>query len=288
MILLSSIVEARCGRSYYHNLTYTGNWSVGCWTANCHTDSNSHNVSAEALKLQALSMIKDQLAWKAQALQHQQTQAEIKELFQIFGLQGSLGHLNYGGGSTQFSYGYGYSNTQGSQYSKNFGTVDLMTLYKEAGRLAELQQMAAGQGNEEFRALLKQAVDGQTSYLEQLARGQAAAQALQAAKGHPPQQLNIEKSISIGGTQANTKITSSDGMSQLAGLIQLRCVKCHSGAKLEGGVDMTKFTEFTKPQWDVVTAVLDTPDINKKMPKGGPYLSFEERTLFMNFKPTKE
>ena len=297
LILLSIVSDAdagqRCWRSCYHTLNYSGNWSSGCYT--CHKqEGTAQDATAEGLKWQALSIIKDQLAWKSQAQARAQTQAEIQELFQTFGLQNSLGHLNTHStqvGSTQYGYGanFGYNNTQASPYSESWGTVDLMTLYQSAARLADTAQQAGSQATGEYSTLVKQAIEGQMSVMEQEARGRAAAEALRAARGNPPADWSKSTKISVTNgnvtTQSDTSSGNANTMQALTGCIQLRCVKCHSGDKPSAGVDMTKFAQFNSQQWDAVLGALDHPDPKKKMPKDAPPLTFQERTFFMSFRP---
>lgn len=293
LLITISNADARCWRSCYHTLTYTGNWNSSCWS--CHPRQGSQSTqdaTAEGLKWQALSIIKDQLAWKSQALARQQTQAEIQELFQTFGLQNSLGHLNTGTtqvGTTQYGYGanFGYNNTQASPYSESWGTVDLMTLYQSAARLADTAQQAGSQASSEYSTLVKQAIEGQMSVMEQEARGRAAAEALRAARGNPPADWSKSTKISVtnGNVTTQSETNSGNVMQALTGCIQLRCVKCHSGDKPSGGVDMTKFAQFNSQQWDAVLGALDHPDPKKKMPKDAPPLTFQERTFFMSFRP---
>lgn len=298
LILLSSTTaNARCWRSCYHTLTYTGNWNSSCWSCHPRQQGQPQDATAEGLKWQALSIIKDQLAWKSQALARQQTQAEIQELFQTFGLQNSLGHLNTGlghstqVGSTQYGYGanFGYNNTQASPYSESWGTVDLMTLYQSAARLADTAQQAGSQATGEYSTLVKQAIEGQMAVMEQEARGRAAAEALRAARGNPPADWSKSTKISVTNgnvtTQSETASGTGNMMQALTGCIQLRCIKCHSGDAPSAGVDMTKFAQFNSQQWDAVLGALDHPDPKKKMPKDAPPLTFQERTFFMAFRP---
>ena len=296
LLITVSNADARCWRSCYHTLTYTGNWNSSCWS--CHPrqgTQSTQDATAEGLKWQALSIIKDQLAWKSQAQARAQTQAEIQELFQTFGLQNSLGHLNTGlghttqVGTTQYGYGanFGYNNTQASPYSESWGTVDLMTLYQSAARLADTAQQAGSQATGEYSTLVKQAIDGQMAVMEQEARGRAAAEALRAARGNPPADWSKSTKISVtnGSVTTQSETNSGNVMQALTGCIQLRCVKCHSGEKPSGGVDMTKFAQFNSQQWDAVLGALDHPDPKKKMPKDAPPLTFQERTFFMSFRP---
>lgn len=286
LIILSSMVSAgeRCGRSCYHNLTYTANWRPSCYS--CHqSESQGPVLGQDYLKYQAMKMIGDQLAWRSQAAARAQTQAEILELFNIAGISGGGGHTTQVG-TTQYGYGssYGYSNTQASPYSEAWGTVDLMTLYKSAARLAETAQAAGSDATGEFSALVKQAVEGQLNALEVEARGRAAAEALKAARGNPPSAWSKSTKISVNQGGITTESTS-DFSDALAGCIQLRCVKCHGPERKEAGVDMTKYKEFTGQQWDIVLGALDNPDPKKKMPQGGPPLTFQERTFFMSHRP---
>lgn len=183
---------------------------------------------------------------------------------------------------------YGYSSL-----SNSYEQVDMGLLYNQAARLTDQAQQLAGQAHLDFAGLVQAQAASQSEVAEIVARGQAAALALQATQGGPS--FNRERaSFSFSLTQDARGGWSVDPLTEAKGkpsfelaevpiaakaseLLKSKCVRCHSSGNAQGGLDLLGpvSPEQVESIWDRVT----TGDQSLLMPKGGPQLSDEELSV---------
>lgn len=228
----------------------------------------------------------------------------------LYSLSGYGSNLQLGtyGANGQTIYGYSLSSVKDF-----YGSTDLNGLYQQAARLTSNAQQLAGQGNADFSDLVRSAGANQARVAEILAQAEAAARALNAAKG-PPVTVQNQQSFSFqarpvappvpvpvpnpgaappvgppapvgplvpapGSEPAMPRANAPGAAFQV--LIQNRCAACHSGKRLEGGFDIAAWPRLDNAAKARVIALLTTTDVSRRMPKGKPALTADELRLFL-------
>lgn len=187
---------------------------------------------------------------------------------------------------------YGYSTV-----AEAYGQVDLGLLYNQAARLTDQAQQLAGQAAADFQGLVQSEGQNRAEVAKIIAQGQAAREALQAAKGAPPANLQraftfrvvqnsngemkVEKidggstpDFNVGGTTSPGKQVGSS----ISDVIRSRCLSCHSNEKAAGGLNFSQAISEAQ-QLRSLELIVET-DPQKRMPKGAPKLSVAELSAF--------
>jgi hypothetical protein len=179
------------------------------------------------------------------------------------------------GASGSTGYGYTYETLRSA-----YGETNLNSLYQQAGRLTQGAQQLAGQAHTEFSGLVQQAGDSAGRVAEQLARGQAAAQALRAAAG---QSVEATKTTVIGGGTTTTLPTveptataepvAEPNVSVQSGKVFLervglpKCGSCHGQKEPKGGFSILDYPTADPEKRQKVLARLFHPSPEKRMPQ---------------------
>lgn len=189
---------------------------------------------------------------------------------------------------------YGYSTV-----AEAYGQVDLGLLYNQAARLTDQAQQLAGQAATDFHALVQAEGIQRAEVAKIIAQGQAARDALLAAKGSPPAltqrsftfrvvqdgrgEMKVERieAPSTGSPDFNlTAPKASTAPSNISDVIKNRCVSCHGNDKAAGGLNFLQ--PITDAQQRACLDRITTDDVSKRMPKGGARLSVEEIGAFFS------
>jgi hypothetical protein len=204
--------------------------------------------------------------------------------------------LGYGGGPasaySQYTETYGPqgSTVHGYQLQHGgFGLLDVMAAYDKADRWANNQLAVTAQAGKQLADIVQIGVDGQVRSAEVLARGQAAAAALSAAAGQPPQPLSRSLTLELhqdasGQWQVGSPPADGAPVQALAGpdprLAMLRvaqqsanarCLKCHQGPEAKGNLNLSNLAVLTPDIWHKEGGILDrltTTDAKRRMPRG--------------------
>ena len=259
------------------------------WKAGYYKDVYTYHAypltSAEPdwrLKLLEIAATRDKLEGKLryQANEHNMFVESVREL----GLSGNFFWHQYGMAPQLAAPNahlgiYGASgNTVYSQYANSsvadvYGAVDTNVLFQQAAALAKDGLSIGGQATERFAGLIDKERDRAVFAAEIIARGQAAAQALQAASPTP--------STHIRQSQTQTTITQL-GPKRLAAV--RACIQCHG----DGANNKTQYRvlqHWTLPQdlqREVVDKLLADPSSKEFMPKNGKRLAAD---LILEFMP---
>jgi hypothetical protein len=182
---------------------------------------------------------------------------------------------------------YGYSTV-----AESYGNIDLGLLYNQAARLSDQAQQLAGQAAADFQSLVQSEGQNRAEVAKIVAQGQAARDALLAAKGSPPQlvqrsftfkvsqdargEMKVER-VEAAGTGPDFNLSSSAsgpaGLKanlDISNVIKTRCVSCHGSGKASGGLNFLQ--SITDAQQQACLDRITSPDPDKRMPKGGPIL----------------
>ena len=246
-------------------------------------------------------------------------QAYFKEAVQVLGLTGNFKWDGYGVappysyapqmpystyGSLQLSSaGVNSSTLYGQTYNSIasfYGDTNLSQLYQQANRLAENAQRMSGQAVTEFGTLVGAEGQNRAKIAEILARSQAASEFL--------------RSLEAPGGKVETKtftfkvVPGADGKMQIQKIDQgppgvpgfgaeiekawegsaTKCLACHSGARKEGGLDITLYRTFSLEQKMNVINRLMKKDETKRMPRtaegkaAAPFSAAEVQLWFQN------
>jgi cytochrome c553 len=164
---------------------------------------------------------------------------------------------------------YGYSNV-----AEAYGQVDMGLLYNQAARLTDQAQQLAGQAATDFHSLVQAEGQNRADVAKIIAQGQAAREALSAAKGDPsaPIQNNYnfrsetkesvreDPDFDLGKPSLKQKSRSLD----VSGVLQARCVSCHGNTKTSAGLNFLK--PITDEQQEAVLERITTADTARRMP----------------------
>ncbi len=173
---------------------------------------------------------------------------------------------------------YGYSSV-----AEAYGNVDLGLLYNQAARLTDQAQQLAGQAATDFQTLVQAEGQNRAEVAKIVAQGQAAREALLAAKG-PEGLVQAQQfraftfrvtqdgsgSMRVEPIQAPTpdfNLTGPRGLKSAAGIsdvLKNRCVSCHGNAQSKGGLNFEG--SISDAQQASVLERVTTRDANKRMP----------------------
>lgn len=177
---------------------------------------------------------------------------------------------------------YGYSSV-----SEAYGNVDLGLLYNQAARLTDQAQQLAGQAATDFQTLVQAEGQNRAEVAKIVAQGQAARDALLAAKGPAgvtqAQQfraftfrvtqdgsgsMKVEQ-VQAGGSGPDFNLTGGgpQGLktsANISDVLKNRCVSCHGNAKTSGGLNFE--AQITDAQQASVLERITTKDAAKVMP----------------------
>lgn len=183
---------------------------------------------------------------------------------------------------------YGYSTV-----AEAYGNVDLGLLYNQAARLTDQAQQLAGQAAADFQGLVQAEGQNRAEVAKIIAQGQAARDALHAAKGPPPANLQraftfrvvqdakgemkIEK-IESGSNSPDFNLSSVKQGTNISDVIKTRCISCHGDQKAAGGLNFLQ--AITDAQQQRCLELITESDPQKRMPKGAPKLSVAEMSAF--------
>lgn len=178
---------------------------------------------------------------------------------------------------------YGYSSV-----SEAYGNVDLGLLYNQAARLTDQAQQLAGQAATDFQTLVQAEGQNRAEVAKIIAQGQAARDALLAAKGPAgvtqAQQfraftfrvtqdgtgaMKVEPVMQPGGTGPDFNLTGGgpQGLktsANISDVLKNRCVSCHGNQKESGGLNFEG--QITDAQQASVLERITTKDAAKVMP----------------------
>ncbi|WDI43378.1 hypothetical protein [Bremerella sp. P1] len=176
---------------------------------------------------------------------------------------------------------YGYSSLAGS-----YNQVDLGLLYNQAARLSDQAQQLAGQAHLDFAGLVQAESQSRAEVAEIVARGQAAALALQATQGGPsfnrePRSFSFRASQDAQGGWSVEPLTEAKGKpsfelaevpleTRASELLKSKCVRCHNDSSQQGGLNLLGPVTPDQQEaiWDEVSS--------GSMPQSGPALSAAE------------
>lgn len=272
----------------YHDGYWAYTWKESYAYTPVKLDYQAADIEQAIIKLAA---DRDRAVLKI-AAQQQKSQSAL-QLVDKLGLSQNFGIPNYGTGI--FSYGtpqlssagvqgnsvYGYSY---KSVADVYGTTDLNALYQQAARLTENAQTLAGQANSDFSTRVGEANQGARAVAEILARGEAGAKVLQAAKPSPSVRIEQQSGGFQFGTRTNSLLQSSVVGAKLDLKLPgpAKCVSCHSGGgDAVTAWDITRYNPNDSRQRNKVLSRLITEDPEKIMPKGADHpLSPEEQLQF--------
>jgi len=287
--------------AYTRKLLYSaGYWSCGLWypgTSYYHYSFHhsrakvSYTDSNWRTKLLELATARDKVEQEIRkgAFEQQYFMAAVKAL----GLEGNFRVNGYGqaapyngindyagnfNGTLQLStagangntvYGYSFNSI-----ANLYGDQSLNQLYQQANRLAERQQSIASQATTEFGALIGAEGANRARVAEILAKGQAVQEMLRSLEGNKSESKTFSFKVERGA-DGNLQISKAEAPApvDVASLEKKwqasakQCLNCHSGAKKEGGFDVTTFPSLTVDQKMHVVSQLTTKDPAKRMPR---------------------
>lgn len=300
------------GYWYYGNVAYTrtryyqpGYWSYGVYYPGYYY-YHYYRYNAPQQNYTPPVTPKD-TNWRTKLLQIAEYQVKenteqrnFTEGIKALGLQNSLattGNAGYSGygynvsvpvnASTQYGYSF-------QSIAQLYGDTNLNQIFQAAAQLTAGAQKLSGQATSDFQALVGQEGANRSRVAEILAKGQAAAQILNALKG--PSSTNLQGfafKVDSNGTiqKVDNGVAPLDKTvvaQQAAIIINTKCVSCHNPSNKKGGLDMTQYNSFSPEDKQVVWARITTDDQNKMMPRnpsGGPgqkLTSDELRILMAN------
>lgn len=198
---------------------------------------------------------------------------------------------------------YGYSSV-----AEAYGNVDLGLLYNQAARLTDQAQQLAGQAGADFQSLVQAEGQNRAEVAKIVAQGQAAREALLAAKGAEgltqAQQfrafsfrvtqdaggsMRVEPIQAQPGQNPDFNLTAPQGLKaagSISDVLRNRCVSCHGSAQNKGGLNFEG--TINDAQQASVLERITTNDAARRMPppaKGN--LSVAELNAFFQAMGTK-
>ncbi len=189
---------------------------------------------------------------------------------------------------------YGYSSV-----AETYGSMDLGLLYNQAARLTDQAQQLAGQAATDFQSLVQAEGQNRAEVAKIIAQGQAARDALLAARPtaiaqnqqfraftfrvvqDAQGQMRVERVDAAAGTASpdfSLSPATTGAKTNLSDIIKSRCLACHSGSKVSGGLNFTQ--AITDAQQRRVLELITSADSTKRMPKNGPPLTVDETNAF--------
>lgn len=160
---------------------------------------------------------------------------------------------------------YGYN-----KLSEIYKPTDLALAFNQAARFTDKALELGPQAISGYQAIVESEGNRQAKVAEIIAKGQAAAQALNASN---PTAGDSKSSVSFKITQGAGQATipqpaNNDDLSKAKiEILTASCIQCHNATNPNGQLDLTKYESFTQDQKDAVFAAIVDPDPNKRMPK---------------------
>ena len=271
----------RCG--YWYPYQRSGYWSYARYhpVSNYYSSNNYSGTGDFWTDLLSLARNRDsyELALRKESVE---TASRIKAL-EALGLGGNFHIEGYGQpyaypGYPYFGHLYGYGNTNFGTYGANadslygysysalqnaYGNTDMNTLYQQSSRLAQGAQDFASQATNGHQGLINNAGNNAVRVAEALAKGKAAAEALNAAS--PAPSISTEQSTSVyggaatsqgglagqqPGQQPTTISTGTMDRQFVVTVLMPTCGQCHSpqAKKLEANLNVLLWPTFTPEQ----------------------------------------
>lgn len=189
---------------------------------------------------------------------------------------------------------YGYSSV-----AESYNGVDMGMLYNQAARLTDQAQQLAGQAAIDFQALVQAEGANRAEVAKIIAQGQAAREALTAARGGQPMAPLIQRSFTFKVTQESSgemkverveatpsthvpdfNLTGPQALKAngISDLIKIKCFSCHGTDKAEGNLNFAQ--PISDAQQASVLERITTSDANKRMPRNGGKLTVSEMQVF--------
>lgn len=287
------------GLFHYQDAVYSRQWvsSPGYWSYGVYYPGSAYwKYTRIANSYAAAAAPAYGTGWKSEVLRYAQARDDQQLYFEslkALGINGqSYGFQQYGAGYSAYSSPIGYTPQGATQYGYSvqqarevYGyNLDLNKLAQISGQLTQGAQAAASQANTETNTVVTELGKNAARVAEVLARGQAAAEALRAARAQP----STSSTTTITGTGAAASVGGSgvgqipaapaapatgggSEMSQaefLASVVTPACAGCHGGAKPQADFDIVKaWPGLTPQQKAVVYERLFTRDPEKHMPR---------------------
>ncbi|HYE70388.1 MAG TPA: c-type cytochrome domain-containing protein [Aquabacterium sp.] len=188
---------------------------------------------------------------------------QFREAVRAMGLEGQYGHApNYaiqGYGTTLYG-----RVTQANAYGDAADGQLALQLAQQFGRIVEGAQSLGGEAAQKFGQVTEK-----VATIEAVTRGYA--HALRAS-----QESKIEtRQFDLRPADSGPVKQFGQGPSRAA-VAQARCASCHSGAKKEGGFDVTAYDSLAPEQKLRVIGRIFAADASRRMPPGGD-LPFAEK-----------
>jgi hypothetical protein len=205
--------------------------------------------------------------------------------------------FQYGAHGAQGNTVYGYTY---KDVASVYGDTNLNVLYQQAARLAQNAQQLGSQATGDFSGLVQQAGDNQARVAEILAKGQAAAAAMNAA-GAGGRATVTRSGFSFKSTTGaevepiappqvlpdrGNRPQANGGRAAFEALAVKECATCHNPEDPKGKFDIYQYPAMDKDAKAKVVARLITTDPAKHMPQlpeggAGRQLSKDEIALFL-------
>lgn len=184
---------------------------------------------------------------------------------------------------------YGYSDL-----AESYNQVDMSLLYNQAARLTDQAQQLAGQASSDFSALIESESQSRAEVAKIIAQGQAAREALNAAKPSASKKETLRQRFSFQVTQKQNgelKLERLDGnqsfelaspsaaADNVSDLLKSKCVSCHNSENTQGGLNL--LGPVTEEQQKAILERVTTDNLDLRMPRNpdgtaGQKLSVEE------------
>lgn len=279
-----------CGRCVYPQgyYTYTYSHSYTAPVAPVVQNITRKNWREEVLEI-AAAQKKQELKLKAEQLEQEYFMQAISAL----GLQSQYPNLPYGttySGTLQYSTaGANAGTVYGYSFRDLYHNNDADLLQQQATRMTEMLGGILSQHDTQVNTLVGTKIAGQTRIAEIMAKGQAVEAFLKNLDGNKVEtrtfSFKVEQAadgqLQVVPTNPNPAATTDLAQLDLAWQASAKqCLQCHSGQKLEGKFDVTRFPTMSLAQREAVFRRLIDPDDSKRMPrlangKGG-HLSADE------------
>lgn len=197
-------------------------------------------------------------------------------------------HYSSAGVNGKTIYGHSYQ-----QLADIYGAADINILFQAAGRTTENAQTLAGQAHNNLTGTIERVNQGMARVAETQANSVAFAQ-MTAALAQAVRELKAAPSAHIQSQGTGFSISPkgylveplpAPAVQQLtpAQFRQQACAACHSGERIEGGLDVTRFSEWTVAQKAKTLKRLTSGDMPRDMTdpsKPGVRLTPEQVQLF--------
>lgn len=270
---------------YYYTKNCCRYWQEGYWQTNGYdyervVEQLSYKDPAWRTKLLEIAAQRDRFEGQLRAAANEQN-AFIESVREL-GLTGNFYWQQYGVAPQLAGHHSSYAVAGNTLYSvfQNSSVVDVYgqanpdLIFQQASAHTKYAFDLAGQGSQQFVAMANAERDRASRIGETIARGQAAAQALQAAQG---------SSTHIRNTQTEVRPLQAQGGRLRA---MRACIECHGDQNPEGGYRVSQhWTLSAKDQMRVVERLTLGDDDPKRMPKDQPRLSSD---LILEFLPAAD